>query len=64
MGCLLGLRSKGLDCPGDEHQGEGDGPWQTYGSGPDTVMFSELDSIRPSPVQIAPWASQSVVVGS
>ena len=33
-------------------------------TGPATVADSECDSPRPSPVQIAPLASQSVVSGS
>ena len=32
--------------------------------GPGTVKSRELESMRPSAVQTAPWASQSVVLGS
>ena len=34
-----------------------------YWPGPLTVSSSRLDSIRPSPVQMAPWSPQSVVTG-
>ena len=37
---------------------------QTYWPGPDTVKLRELDNFRPSPVQMAPVAPQSVVAGS
>ena len=35
----------------------------SYWPGPSTVSTNSLDSILPSPVQMAPSASQSVVAG-
>ena len=35
------------------------GRWQVYCCGPEAVNSSRLDSFRPSPVQMLPWAAQS-----
>ena len=60
---LMPLAALIFDPPGASGASGGCAAALFYWPGPETVKLTELDSFLPSPVQMAPSASQSVVPG-